>query len=172
MLHSAPSKEGPVQLRASSVYQSVLSPRGPSGSRNALLTVAHGNRVPGMNIWPQAGPQWALLLYVVQGSSNRQTELGQSSKRDGISTQAQAHAPSYFRHWSLSYNLSAANPVCKQCGQAGLDATEMQQLSCFRTFDCPFPQPCHQKHSRDCLAVLLSPQHSKVLPPLHSVLPP
>lgn len=54
--------------------------------------------------------------------------------------------------------LSVVNPVCKQCGQAGLDATDTHQPSYLRTFDCPFPQPHHQKHPWDCLAVLLSPR--------------
>lgn len=131
MLHSAPSKEGPVQLRASSVYALSIKPKGaPSVSRNALLTVAHGDRVPGMSIWSQAGPQWALLLYVLQGSSDRQTELGQSSKSHGSFTQPQAYVPSSFRHWSPSYNLSLSGKSCvTQCGQAGLDATDTHQLS-------------------------------------------
>lgn len=143
-------------------------------SRNALLTVAHGDRVPGMSIWSQAGPQWALLLYVLQGSSDKQTELGQSSKSHGSFTQAQAYVPSSFRHWSPSYNLSLSGKSCvTQCDQAGLDATDT--LSSFptsmTTFDCPFSQPHHQKHPWACLAVLLSPSRVGCCPPLPSFLP-
>lgn len=59
------------------------------------------------------------LTYTVavgQGSSNRQTKLGQSPKKDGSSIQAQTYAPLSFRHWSPSYKISALRD--KSCVQA------------------------------------------------------
>lgn len=61
-------------------------------------------------LWPTVG-----TVAVGQGSSNRQTKLGQSPKKDGSSIQAQNYAPPSFRHWSPSYKLSALRD--KSCVQ-------------------------------------------------------
>lgn len=118
----------------------------------------------GMNVWPTVG-----IVAVGHGSSNRQTKLGQSPKKDGSSTRTQTYALplSGTGHLVTTFLLSGTNLVCKQCDQATLDATDRHQLSYIRAFGLSPSPRTSSSAPWDCLAVFLSPQQRRALPSLH-----
>lgn len=94
-------------------------------SRNALLMVAHGNRHEHLATGRATVGTAAVCSL---GGSNRLC-WGKAPREMALHP-GPGLCPSSFRHWSPRSNLSAANAVCKRCGQAGLDP---RTRTCFPT---------------------------------------